>query len=73
MTVTEEGDLVLGIGLDDPDNSPHVWQRGTLLLASLRAEFAAIAGIGGVELAPPQSISEWAEDALVQVREGTVP
>jgi hypothetical protein len=72
ITVTEEGDLVLGVGLDDPDNSPQVWERGTLLLTSLRAEFAALAGIGGVELAPPQSTAEWAEDAMVQIREGTV-
>jgi hypothetical protein len=46
ITVTEEGALVLGIGLDGPDNS-------------LRAEIAARGGIGGVELAPPQSAAEW--------------
>jgi len=70
ITVTEEGAVVLGIGLDDPDNSPDVWQRGATLLTSLRAEFAALGGIGGVELAPPHSAAEWADDALVQVRQG---
>jgi hypothetical protein len=44
--------VVLGIGLDDPDNSPAIWRQGAALLASLRAEFTALGGIGGVELAP---------------------
>ena len=73
ITVTEEGAVVLGIGLDDPDNAPEVWERGAALLASLRAEFAALGGIGGVELAPPQSAAEWAEEALVQLRLGIAP
>jgi hypothetical protein len=58
ITLTEEGAVVLGIGLDDPDNSPEIWERGAALLASLRTEFTALGGIGGVELAPlnrPQS------------------
>jgi hypothetical protein len=73
ITITEEGDLVLGLGLDDPDNSPEVWERGHALMASLRAEFSAIGGVGGVELPPAQSASEWADNALVQMREGTSP
>jgi hypothetical protein len=73
ITVTEEGALVLGIGLDDPDNSPEVSERGATLLASLREEFAARGGIGGVELAPPQSAAEWADESLVQVRQGLAP
>jgi hypothetical protein len=73
ITVTEEGAMVLGIELDDPDNSPKVWERGAALLASLRAEFGALGGVGGVELAPPQSAAEWAEEALVQLRQGIAP
>jgi len=42
-------------------------------LASLRAEFAALGGIGGGELAPPQSAAEGAEEALVQLRLGIAP
>lgn len=73
ITVTEEGALVLGLGLDDPDNSPRVWEQGAALMTSLRAEFAALGAMGGVELAPPQSAAEWAEEALVQVRHGMAP
>jgi hypothetical protein len=73
ITVTEERAVVLGLGLDDPDNSPEVWDRGKALMTSLRAEFDAVGAIGGVELPPPQSAAEWAEDALVQVRQGTGP
>ncbi len=73
ITVTEEGAVVLGIGLDDPDNSPEVWEHGAALLASLRAEFTALGGIGGVELAPPQSAAEWTEAGLVQIRLGVTP
>lgn len=73
ITITEEGDLVLGLGLDDPDNSPEVWERGHALMAALRTEFGAIGGVGGVELPPAQSGSEWADEAMVQVREGTGP
>jgi hypothetical protein len=73
ITVTEEGAVVLGLGLDDPYKSPQVWERGAAILTSLRAEFAALGGVGGVELAPPQSAAEWAEEAQVQVRQGTAP
>jgi hypothetical protein len=73
ITVTEEGDLVLGIGLDDPNNSRGVWERASTLLTALCAEFAALGGIGGVELAPPQSAAEWGDDGLVQLRQGTRP
>ncbi|MFD2078218.1 hypothetical protein [Actinopolymorpha cephalotaxi] len=73
ITITEEGDLVLGLGLDDPDNSPEVWKRGAALMASLRAEFNAHGGVAGVELPPPQSALEWADEAMVQVRQGTSP
>ena len=73
ITVTEEGAVVLGLGLDDPDNSPQVWEQGAALMTSLRAEFAALGAIGGVELAPPPSAAEWAEEAFVQVRQGIAP
>lgn len=73
ITITEEGDLVLGLGLDDPDNSPEVWKRGAELMASLRDEFNALGGVAGVELPPPQSALEWAEEPVVQFREGAGP
>jgi hypothetical protein len=73
ITITEEGALVLGVSLDDPDNSPEIWVQGAELMASMQDEFGAVGGIAGVELAPPQSASEWADDALVQIRHGTGP
>jgi hypothetical protein len=33
-------------------------------------EFEAEGGIAGVELAPPQSASEWSDDGLVMIRAG---
>jgi hypothetical protein len=72
ITITEEGDLVLGLSLDDPFNTPETEQRASALLTSLRAEFQADAGVAGVELRPPQSVSEWTDDALVQMRVGGV-
>jgi hypothetical protein len=73
IRITEEGDLVLGLGLRDPDNSPEVWKRGVDLMAFLRSEFNALGGVAGVELAPPKSALEWAEEAMVQFREGAGP
>jgi hypothetical protein len=40
-------------------------------MAPLIAEFDATNGVAGVELPPPQSAPEWADDALVVLREGT--
>jgi len=70
ITVTEEGDLVLGVGLDDPYNDPRTHERARDDLHSMIAEFQATAGIGGVELAPPQSLTEWRDDGLVMFRVG---
>lgn len=41
-------------------------------MASLIAEFDAKCGMAGVELPPPQTESEWMDDALVLLRQGTV-
>lgn len=72
VTLTEEGDVVLGLGLDDPMNDPAVERRASQVLAGLMDDFGGSAGIGGVELPPPQSLAEWSEDALVVLRVGSV-
>lgn len=72
ITVTEEGDLVLGLGLDDPDNHPETQREASELLASMMDEFQARSGIGGVELPPPQSTAEWEADGLVMLRVGKI-
>jgi hypothetical protein len=55
ITVTEEGDLVLGLGLDDPDNHPETQREASELLASMMDEFQASSGIAGVELCQRRS------------------
>jgi hypothetical protein len=70
ITITEEGDLVLGLGLDDPCNAPETVRQAADLITSLRIEYGARAGIAGVALPPPQSESEWDDHGLVQLREG---
>ncbi len=70
ITLTAEGDLVLGLGLDHPDNAPETEHQAATLMAHLREEFGAVAGVGGVGLAPPQSVSEWRQDEMVQLRDG---
>lgn len=72
VTLTEEGDLVLGLGLDDPTNDPAVVHRASTVLAELVDAFGASAGIGGVELPPPQSRMHWAEDGDVVLRVGSI-
>jgi hypothetical protein len=72
VTMSEEGDLVLGLSLDDPTDDPTVARQAAEVLAELMDEFEGCAGIGGVELPPPQSLAEWSEDALVLVRVGNV-
>lgn len=72
VTLTEEGDVVLGLGLDDPLNDPDVERRASAALAGLMDEFDGSAGMGGVELPPPQSLAEWSVDALVMLRVGNV-
>jgi hypothetical protein len=72
ITITEEGSLVLGLSIDDPEDSPETLQQAAALMASLRAEFGADGGVAGVELAPPQSASEWANEGLVLLRDGSV-
>lgn len=71
VTVTEESDLVLGLGLAPSSNS---WETVERFLHELVKEFDAVGGIGGGDgLAPPQSAAEWAEDGLVHVRVGRNP
>lgn len=72
VTLTEEGDIVLGLSLDDPLNDPKVERQASALLARLTDEFDGTAGIGGVELAPPQSRGEWADNGLVMLRAGSI-
>lgn len=72
VTLTEEGDIVLGLSLDDPLNDPDVERQAADVLARLMDEFGGSAGIGGGELAPPQSLAEWAEDGLVMLRVGSI-
>lgn len=72
ITLTEEGDLVLGLSLDDPNNDPETMHRASGLMASLTEEFGARGGVAGAELPPPQSASEWKEDGLVMLRVGSV-
>jgi hypothetical protein len=72
ITVTEEGDLVLGLELDDRFDEPELLDQAAALMAPLKQEFGAAGGLAGVELPPPQSASEWADDALVMLRDGRV-
>jgi hypothetical protein len=72
ITLTQEGDIVLGLGIADPNNDPETRHRASDLMASLREEFGARSGVAGVELPPPQSAAEWEEDGLVVLRVGKV-
>lgn len=72
VTLTEEGAVVLGLSLDDPENAPGTARTASGLMASLIAESDAKCGMAGVELPPPQTQSEWMDDALVLLRQGTV-
>ena len=72
ITLTEEGALVLGLSLDDPTDSTLVVEQAAVLMRSLRAEFHAQAGVGGVGLPPPQSKPEWSDESQVMLRIGAV-
>lgn len=61
---------MLGLSIDDPDNSPNMAAQAQALIEHLRAEFASPAGCAGVELAPAHSRQEWENDGLVQIRVG---
>lgn len=61
ITLTEETDLVLGLGIDDRDESPEAWDEAVRLLDELMREFDAVSGMaGGDWVRPPQSALEWA-------------
>ena len=47
VTLTEEGDVVLGLGLDDPMNDPAVERRASQVLAGLMDDFGGSAGSVG--------------------------
>lgn len=72
VTLTEEGDVVLGLSLDDPMNDPAVERQASEVLTGLLEDFGGSAGIGGVELHPPQSRAQWHEDGLVMLRVGSI-
>lgn len=72
VTLTEEGAVVLGLSIDDPLDEPDVEPRASDLIASMMEEFNGKAGVGGVELAPPQSAEEWADDGLITMRMGSI-
>ncbi|MGW1671321.1 hypothetical protein [Streptomyces sp. NPDC002324] len=71
ITVTHDGAAVLGLSIDDPDDSPLTRETARRLLDQLRREFSAPAGIAGVEVPPPQSRAEW-EEQRVELRIGGV-
>jgi len=71
ITITEEGDLVLGLGLDDPNNDPRTRSRAAVLMESLMEQFGAAGGVAGVELPPPRSGPEWHAEGLGILREGS--
>ncbi|MFM9588154.1 hypothetical protein ACKI1J_01450 [Streptomyces scabiei] len=69
---THDGAAVLGLSIDDPDGSPRTRDTARRLLDRLRREFSAPAGIAGVELPPPRTRAEWAQEP-VELRVGRVP
>lgn len=71
ITITEEGDAVLGLSIDDADDEPDALECAGDLMFALMREFAASAGVVGVELPPHQSRAEWRE-AYVLLRAGQV-
>lgn len=72
ITITEEGDLVLGLDIDYTENDPGDLYRASDLMVTLVKEFGAAGGLTGVELAPPRSRAQWREDAHVLLRTGSV-
>jgi len=73
ITIAQDGAVVLGVSIDDPDGSAATLDQASRLLDQLREEFGSPAGVAGVELPPPLSRSEWAEEAGVQIRVGALP
>jgi hypothetical protein len=59
VTLTEEGDVVFGLSIDDPMDDPVAERRAFEVLTGLVEELGGSSGIGGVELPPPQSLAEW--------------
>lgn len=72
ITITSEGDTVLGLRVDDPLNDPDALAAARSLLERLLREFASPAGLLGAELPPPQSRREWDEDTTLH-RVGQLP
>ncbi|GAA3915793.1 hypothetical protein [Actinoplanes auranticolor] len=72
ITMTEDDAAVLGLSIDDPGNSPAERREARELIERLRQEFAAPAGIAGVEMPPPGSRHQWRTDHT-PIRVGTIP
>jgi hypothetical protein len=72
VTRTDEGDVVLGLSIDVPPGDPGMTSHAAALLHRLMEEFDGRAGIGGVELPPPRSVSEWIADDQVLLRAGSI-
>lgn len=71
LTVAEGEAAVLGVSIDDPEESPAVREQAERMIDQLRREFDAPAGVAGVELPPPGSAQQWRDDQ-VQLRVGTI-
>lgn len=72
ITVTEEGDVVLGLRIDDEYEDPETTQLARDVMCTLMREFQARGGIAGVEVVPPQSRAEWHDAAYLLFRAGEV-
>lgn len=72
ITLTEDGDLVLGISLDDSLGDADTTGRASSTMTALVAGYGAAGAVGGVELPPPQSRAEWLDDEGVLLRIASV-
>jgi hypothetical protein len=72
ITLTDDGATVLGLSIDDPDESPLVREQAGDLMGRLREEFSSPAAIADVEMPPPRSRRHW-QDEIPAMRTGTVP
>ena len=70
--LTEDGSLVLGLSLDDPDNDPAVWTQARKEVERMAVRLGGLKVVGGVELPPPTSRAEWLENAQVAFRSDSI-
>ena len=52
--------------------NPSLLSQWTTEASNNRADFAAAAGVAGVELLPPQSAPEWSQNDQVLLRTGHI-